>query len=149
MKICIIDDDFICRLLTQKLFERASDKVQISHFINGMKAFEFFAKHSSQPHYLPELIILDINMPVANGWQFLDMLVDLDITGYYPTIYISSSSVDSTDLKLAGQYSLVRGYLPKPMTSAMVADVLEATSYPAFAIGSYENIVPEFVNRNK
>ncbi|MCF0054933.1 response regulator [Dyadobacter sp. CY356] len=124
MKLCVIDDEWICSFLAQKLIQKVVPDSQITHFKNGLEAIEFIQQHSATPSSLPGFILLDINMPVANGWDFLDMLSDLKINDYNPAIYISSSSQDAEDIAMAKQYASITGFLPKPLTLNKLADVL-------------------------
>ena len=125
MNICIIDDEWICRFIIQKLIGRITVDVNISQFADGQEAFEFILDRQSEPCDLPALIILDINMPVANGWQFLDMLQALKAGSYNPRIYISSSSLDPDDFVRAKTYPAISGYLPKPVTQLMLEKVFQ------------------------
>lgn len=125
MKLGIIDDEWICSFLAQKLIQKVVPDSEISHFKNGMEAIDFMKKNRLSPLTLPEFIILDINMPVANGWDFLEMLDDLEISNYHPVIYISSSSQDPEDIAMAKKYSSVKGFLPKPLTPFKLAGVLD------------------------
>ncbi len=124
MKLCVIDDEWICSFLAQKLIQKVVPDSQITHFQNGLEAIEFIQQHRFSPWSLPGFILLDINMPVANGWDFLDMLNNLEINDYNPAIYISSSSQDAEDIAMAKQYSCITGFLPKPLTLNKLADVL-------------------------
>lgn len=123
MKICIIDDEWVCHIITQKLIEKMISDSQILHFSNGQDAFDFFTQQRFKPSSLPELIFLDINMPLANGWDFLDMLQDLEINDYNPRIFVSSSSQDNDDIARAAIYPAVKGYLPKPLTPVMLKEI--------------------------
>ena len=123
MKICLIDDEWICRLIAQKLIEKIIADPDIVEFTEGQSAIDFLARQRQIGEPLPELILLDINMQLANGWQFLDMLQDLDIHDYHPRIYMSSSSIDSGDMAKAQTYPAVYGYLPKPLTPMMLCEI--------------------------
>lgn len=125
MKLGIIDDEWICSFLAQKLIQKVVPDSEISHFKNGLEAIDFMRQNRLSPLVLPEFIILDINMPVANGWDFLEMLDDLKISNYHPVIYISSSSQDPADIAMAKKYSSVKGFLPKPLTPHKLAGVLD------------------------
>lgn len=125
MKLGIIDDEWICSFLAQKLIQKVVPDSEISHFKNGLEAIDFMKQNRLSPLSLPEFIILDINMPVANGWDFLDMLDDLEISNYHPIIYISSSSQDPEDIAMAKKYASVKGFLPKPLTPYKLAGVLD------------------------
>lgn len=125
MKICIIDDEWICRFITQKLIEKTGVDTHISQFANGQEAFEFISDGCSQPWSLPELIFLDINMPVANGWKFLELLQALRPVDYNPLIYITSSSQNDEDIARASSYPEVSGYISKPITPVVLEKVFQ------------------------
>ncbi len=125
MKLGIIDDEWICSFLAQKLIQKVVPDSEISHFKNGLEAIDFMKQNRLSPLSLPEFILLDINMPVANGWDFLEMLDNLEISNYHPIIYISSSSQDPEDIAMAKKYASVKGFLPKPLTPYKLAGVLD------------------------
>lgn len=125
MKVCIIDDEWICRFITQKLIEKTGVDTHISQFANGQDAFDFISNECCQPWTLPELIFLDINMPVANGWMFLEMLQSLRRTDYNPSIYITSSSQNDEDIARARSYPEVSGYISKPITPVVLDKVFK------------------------
>ena len=73
---------------------------------------------------LPEVIFLDLNMPIMDGWEFLDEFGKLseekDIR-----IYILSSSVDSRDMERAKKYGMVNGFIAKPLTDAKIKELAQ------------------------
>jgi CheY-like chemotaxis protein len=75
---------------------------------------------------LPDIIFLDINMPVMDGWQFLDSFRNIeDMLSKKITIYLVSSSVDKNDMSRSKQISLVKDYLIKPVYKDMFSQVLQ------------------------
>jgi CheY-like chemotaxis protein len=125
MKICIIDDDPICHLIAQKMIEKMEVGAQISNFANGLDAIEYITQQKLKPWRLPEVIFLDINMPVANAWNFLEMLEKADIKGYQPWIYICSSSQDRNDVAKAQTFPKVQGYLAKPLSPSVLGNIFQ------------------------
>lgn len=123
MKVCIIDDEWICRFIIQKVIERTTVDTQIAQFVNGQEAFDFISNENSKPWSLPGLIFLDINMPIVNGWQFLNLLQGLEPNGYNPSIYITSSSQDPDDLARAKTYPAISGYISKPVTQKVLEKI--------------------------
>lgn len=116
MKIAIIDDDPIFHFVTCKMIGIISRDNGLIQFDDGKAAFDFIQAGLQQPEVLPELILLDINMPHMNGWQFLDGLRTLQSERYRPFIYLVSSSMDQNDLLRSASYPELRGYLNKPLT---------------------------------
>lgn len=125
MKIAIIDDDPISQFLCRKLIEKISPSHQLQVYANGLVAYEFFKTHAHHPGTLPELILLDINMPAMNGWQFLDALRSLQVPAYKPSIYIISSSLDDADHQKAKNFEELRGFLNKPLSQQQMRAVID------------------------
>jgi len=125
MKICIIDDDPICHFIAKKMIGNVFSQSELSHFYNGQKAIEFFKEKQYAPSELPELILVDINMPVMDGWNFLSMLDKLAIQCYDPGIFICSSSDNTEDLNKAKVIPAVHGYITKPLNVNALKNVLE------------------------
>jgi CheY-like chemotaxis protein len=78
--------------------------------------FEEQSKLSKEAQTLPSLIFLDINMPVMDGWEFLE-LFSSKFKEFHETIrvIILSSSVNPADLAMAENHPLVIGFMPKPL----------------------------------
>ena len=70
----IIDDDNIFVFVLKKLLEKNENFVQFRDFKNGEDVIDILEKDSAE---FPDIILLDINMPVVDGWQFLEKLEEL------------------------------------------------------------------------
>jgi CheY-like chemotaxis protein len=70
--ICIIDDDEIYQLFTKKSILRINDQYEILSYINGRDAMQGLQQRLDAKSAMPDLILLDINMPVMDGWQFME-----------------------------------------------------------------------------
>ncbi len=112
--ICIIDDDQIYQLIIRKVVERTGKFDSISFYKDGIEAFEDF---KSPEKSLPEIILLDINMPLMDGWQFLDnLIVQRPNFDQKTIIYIVTSSIANSDRDKAKSYKEVSGFLSKPLS---------------------------------
>ncbi|MEC3966229.1 response regulator [Flagellimonas halotolerans] len=116
--ILLIDDDPIFNWLTYKMIKKLDDRRTIKTFANGHDAFLFL-----QEGYSPKggyTLLLDINMPVLNGWEFVE---GLNRAGFFRNskeknigINIISSSIDPMDKEKAGQWPIIiKGYFTKPL----------------------------------
>ncbi|TDE14870.1 response regulator [Dyadobacter psychrotolerans] len=128
MKICIIDDDWVCRFINQKLIGKILEEPNVLQFEDGQDAFDFFEQWQHTPGNLPDVILLDINMPRMDGWQFIEMFRNLKNHHYNPFIYISSSSQHPDDMARATAYPEINGYLPKPLSIEVLKKVLSDVS---------------------
>jgi len=110
---CIIDDDTVYVNLVKKLIQLKKLCDNILVFKNGREALEFFKDSES----LPDLILLDINMPIMNGWEFLEQFNPIN-RGLQnrPSLYVVSSSIDPVDFKKAKSIECVRDYISKPIS---------------------------------
>ena len=113
----IIDDDEVYQLVMKRTIEQSGMIEHVLQFYDGEEALSYFRAKQDSMDGLPELILLDINMPFMDGWQFLDEFVKIPFKGdYRRTIYIVTSSSTTEDLNKAKQYSIVSGYHVKPIT---------------------------------
>lgn len=110
--IFLVDDDPINNLINRRLLGKAGIGLRIEEFLSAQEALEKI-KDLAEDKTL--LIFLDINMPVLNGWEFLDAY-----GAVYPkradTIVILSSSIDYQDRQKAQEYPIVSGFLEKPLS---------------------------------
>lgn len=120
----IVDDEdtslLYCSLVIKKNF---NDK-EVIKFKDPCKAVEYFT-NSFSADSCQTVVLLDINMPELSGWQVLDKLQMLskDIKEKLSVLMVSSS-IDTRDKTKASQYSLVRGYIEKPLTFAKLKDMM-------------------------
>jgi len=122
--ICIIDDDpiYVFTLKTMIRIHNLFDHIIV--FDNGQEALQYF---QTSPHHdeLPDLVLLDINMPVMDGWEFIDEFRNIKpkLSKQMP-VYIVSSSINEADITKAQSYSDVAGYLVKPLKVADLQNII-------------------------
>ncbi|WP_339650564.1 response regulator [uncultured Maribacter sp.] len=84
---------------------------------NGQEAVDGLKEIIKEKGTLPDVIFLDLNMPIMNGWEFLEEYENCSYDISKKTnIYIISSSVDPRDLERVKQYNKVDSYILKPIT---------------------------------
>jgi CheY-like chemotaxis protein len=120
--ICIIEDDPNYLLLTKKMIEFTSLFKEILTFPNGKQAFEGLIEWKSKKGAFPDIILLDINMPIWDAWDFLEEFSKI-VTDWNGLIYIITSSIDKVDESKALGYSLVKGYLRKPVSFEKIIEL--------------------------
>lgn len=125
--ICLIDDDRIYQFTARRIIELVNPAQNVLNFYNGKEAIDFFKQPGLGVDELPDIIFLDINMPVMNGWEFLQ---DYNaIKNFFPkkiAIYMVSSSIDEKD-RLQSQHYGVTDYIEKPINQQMMRRILDAS----------------------
>ena len=120
---CIIDDDPIFIFGTKKIMQIANFCESFMIFHNGKQAYDKLKIILENGSQLPDLILLDLNMPIWDGWQFLDEFVKIPNEKII-TIYIITSSVDPADVIRAKSYDMVSNYIVKPITMPELKKIL-------------------------
>ena len=134
MYVLLIDDDPITTFLTERLlrYEGLSDTA--ASFQSPVEALAFLLRQIPAG-LVPQVILLDLNMPLISGWDFLDLLKrhELQLQGQC-FVYLLTSSVVPSDAARAQTYPLVAGLLHKPLDKHQIqqirAHVLSAAAPP-------------------
>lgn len=113
--LCIIEDDPTHLFITKKMIEMSGMVTNIMVYKNGKEAYDKLKAIFLSSETLPEIILLDLNMPIWDGWQFLEEFTKIPITTKI-TIYILTSSNSEEDRIQAEKYNLNNNYLIKPIT---------------------------------
>tara|TARA_R110000851_G_scaffold19791_3_gene60403 strand:+ start:1213 stop:1608 length:396 start_codon:yes stop_codon:yes gene_type:complete len=122
--ICIIDDDPIFVFGSKILLRNNSFASDYLVCQNGKEALDVITPLIESEESLPEVIFLDLNMPIMDGWEFLDEFGKLSEENNI-RIYILSSSVDSRDIERAKNYGMVNGFIAKPLTDAKIKELAQ------------------------
>lgn len=120
--ICIIDDDPIFVFGARRLIELADICNTFLIFKNGREAIENLRPKIEEQQNIPDIILLDLNMPIMDGWQFLDEFVKIK-SGKPITIYIVSSSIDPKDREKVKNYEVVSNYIIKPISQKAIEQI--------------------------
>ncbi|MEN9909170.1 MAG: hypothetical protein RLZZ540_2319 [Bacteroidota bacterium] len=113
---CIIDDDKLSIKLMSMLISKNNFCEEIVSFHNPQTALDELKSNATNPSKLPDVILLDLNMPVLDGWQFLDEFTLVSFAKKI-VVFIVSSSIDPYDLEMAKNYPIVKDYIIKPLSS--------------------------------
>ncbi|HEX6914394.1 MAG TPA: response regulator [Chitinophagaceae bacterium] len=126
MNIFLVDDDKIYQFTAKKTLESMGLSGEVSVFSDGRHAIEYLRAHQHEITLLPDIIFLDINMPVMDGWQFVEAFEQLQL-GKKVSLYMVSSSVDENDMKRSRQYAVINDYIIKPVGRSRFEELLSLT----------------------
>jgi CheY-like chemotaxis protein len=119
--VMLIDDNEIDNLINQKIIEASNICKNILTHSSGKSALEFLRNieqlKDTSSTVLPELIFLDIDMPLMDGFQFLEEFDKLgDVIKASCKVIMLTSSINPQDMGKARKYTYVRQYINKPLT---------------------------------
>ena len=116
-KIYIIDDDDIYQMILRRIISKINPVIKIESYGTGQLGLDALIETHISNQPFPDVIFLDINMPVLDGWQFLEGLasyfkpeMNIDLN-----IYMISTSIDEKDKTKALENYFIKDFLNKPV----------------------------------
>ena len=122
--VCIIDDDPIYVYGAKKIMQMADFCKSTLEFEHGKSAINNFRKLLNTEKEVPDIIFLDLNMPVMDGWEFLDEYAKIE-SDLKTDVYIVSSSINPSDINRTKNYPFVKEYISKPISKGTLIDIKE------------------------
>lgn len=123
--ILLIDDDEINNFLSREIISMYLPNAIIDAFTNPQEALHYIENRLNQKEALPDIILLDINMPMMDGWEFLKKIDQLEQRNHFHTIvYLYTSSVYYEDKVKAKNFSVVKKVFVKPLTKEAIQEMM-------------------------
>jgi len=126
-KIFLIDDDPVFVYLTRKIIGMTRYSCEISEFADGELAIVYLNEACDKLELLPDIILLDLSMPVMDGWEFLKQYslirprLKKDIS-----LFIVSSSISPQEVERSKTFRAVSDFLVKPLGKAKIVDIINS-----------------------
>ncbi len=125
--ICIIDDDDISRYSLSRNLNKLSSSTEMLVFSDGEEAIDYMENNIGNHNKLPDIIFLDINMPIMDGFQFMEEYEKLKpLFIKKVNIYMMSSSVNVEDIQRVKTVSEISEYLIKPVETDKLHFLLQS-----------------------
>lgn len=119
----LIDDDEVIIYLTDLLIKNVEFCDRLASFTDSNLAMKTLRSAIETGKDLPSVILIDLNMPVMDGWAFLDELSGLPLKHEIP-VFIFTSSIDPQDMDRSKNYKIVKDYITKPLTIHKINKIL-------------------------
>lgn len=114
--IGIIDDDKIYQFTLMRIINDNKQAEKIITFSDGEKAIQYLNDHKATNENIPDIIFLDLNMPIMDGWQFIEEYTSLTTEIEKEiVIYMWSSIINAIDIERASKISEIYKCIIKPM----------------------------------
>ncbi|NBL64149.1 response regulator [Flavobacterium sp. NST-5] len=125
-KILCVDDDPITLMLYKMVIAKAAFAEEIVTAKNGQEALVYYETLIADQNFCcPDLIFLDLNMPVMGGWEFLDNFEKEKFQRFHKNtkVIVLSSTIDPEDIEKSRQYDSVIDFMSKPITKEMLENL--------------------------
>ena len=120
----LIDDNDDDNFFHERTIKKFDDTIQIVIKNDGLQAINYL-KEKSECNALPDLIFLDLNMPVMNGWGFLDEYEKLSADFQAKVVVVMlTTSENPDDMKMAMKNEVNSDFKTKPLTVSMLEEIL-------------------------
>ncbi|GBF21207.1 response regulator receiver domain-containing protein [Arenibacter algicola] len=121
----LIDDDEIFQFIMKNTIAEISPDIKIKFFSDGEKGMDFLKQNLGAATNLPDIILLDVNMPFMDGWEFLKEYKSLQTQIKKDVnIYLLTSSNNPHDIAMAKEISELSGYLVKPISKEGIKNLI-------------------------
>ncbi len=124
LSIMIVDNDQVNSFVLKNIITRNYSEAQISMFPDGADALDHLEKLNSDGEEFPKVILLDIYMPIISGFEFLEKYVD-EYQHKSSNIFVMSNSLSKEDQQRANEFSVVRGFITKPLIYNNIQFIIE------------------------
>jgi CheY-like chemotaxis protein len=129
--ILLVDDDKIFNFLSEKTISSLGLANEIHFASNGKEALDMLDQYRQGLLDKPDIIFLDLNMPIMNGYEFIEAFAAMDLPDkHLITIVILTSSADPRDLEMAKELG-IKYYFNKPLSKDEIKKMIgQEFSYP-------------------
>ncbi len=128
INLLVIDDDDINIFIIKKIVEKADLNINMVSKGNDQQAIAYIKDLIANQEQFPNLMLIDINMPIMNGWEFIEAYQMLNVQQNVD-MYILSSSVYENDIEKTKSYPLVKGFISKPLSIDRLKELVNAIGH--------------------
>jgi CheY-like chemotaxis protein len=124
--ILLVDDDEVTHFYVEHLIRKMNLAKEVHVALSGQDAMTYLSSALECESPLPDLILLDINMPIMNGFEFLDAFEQSAMSKQYRgKIFMLTSSGLDQDRARAANYTSLSGYFTKPLNTVLLDEIAQ------------------------
>lgn len=126
--VYVVENDRISSVITELIVRKNLSSSEVQCYTNGQQAYEGLLAASKAGAAIPDLVVLDLDMPLMDGWEFLEALAKL-VLPHPIRVFVLTSSIHPEDQARARRYKNVQGFFTKPLKDAgvgLMQDLLQA-----------------------
>ena len=121
--VLLVDDDEPTNFLNKITLKKYGCAEKIVAVFDGQQGLNYLSEHVDDD--FPELIFLDINMPLMNGWEFLEEYQKLNLNQKNPIIIMLTTSINPDDEEKSKKYNCIAGFMHKPLNASELDERLK------------------------
>jgi CheY-like chemotaxis protein len=123
--IAVVDDDDAFHFITSRAIKSLSGTHNVLQFFSGIEAMKYLTENADHRENLPDVLLLDLNMPILDGWMFMEEYSKIkNKIAKEISIFIVSSSIDVNDIDRAKKNKNIIDYLMKPISVEKFRELL-------------------------
>jgi CheY-like chemotaxis protein len=112
--------------LTGRIIKATQKVDSVKTFGNGKDAIDYLSENGAKPELLPDIIFFDLNMPILDGWGFIEEYIPLmPKLKKEIKLYIITSSIAVHDIEKSKSFSVISDYMIKPVLKEKFVEIVE------------------------
>jgi CheY-like chemotaxis protein len=123
--ILLIDDDKASNFIHTHIIKKTLVLDTLISKLNGEEAIAYLTTKKDGEYPQPELIFLDINMPVMNGWEFIEEYKKINFSKKLAIIIMFTTSLNSVERERAEKLAIISDFATKPLTTEFLQDIIK------------------------
>jgi len=126
LTIGILEDDLVSQFATRYCIEQSGHECEIIIYDDARMALENFSSNNPRERIMPDILFVDLIMPMMGGWEFLDRLEKIKGQANDMEIYVLSAFTNSKDRISARQHAMIKGFFDKPLSRYSIDKILDS-----------------------
>lgn len=124
-RVLLVDDDKICNFITEATLNRLGIAKEIHSALNGKEALDLINDYFTGDRAIPDIILLDLNMLIMDGFQFIEAFKRLDYQKKEKVLIVVLTSSENPEDIIKAKKLGVDHYLTKPLNEAKLLAMLK------------------------